>query len=495
MSRRTTHIGASAIVLACALAATLLTAGPASARSTGFDIYNLTSTPMEVTDVSTAGSGGFEHGVSPSVGDALMPAQPPLHVELDYFLTADTFAYLTYQVPGNTGPNNASISVSLSSHSDSRTRCDSNRTTFQCIVNGGVITILDPPGTVHTVSAGNKQEQADMIRLLCKDTSSAKCTFTPRTPSKDEPAKVLTQRHVVGDTLTNCGPQAHTETKVERSDKVGFTNGVDVEIGASTEFNVFGQKVKASIKLAYHHETINEHEFKQDVTLNVNKGDIGWVASTQPVLRYTGDYKLEVGNTTWNLKGVYFDDPDARKEAPLGGFVTDGRKLTDAELDSVCTHKETGLTQAPARFVQLQSKGTDGHDLLLPGPESHTVLGSAGNDLVRGGKGHDTLNGGRDHDALSGGRGRDTLNGGRGHDVLDGGPGRDTLNGGPGADTIIDNGGPTLVQTGAGTDTVNVRDGRNDDTVICGSRRSTVLVDAGDSVIGRCGMVSRSGPN
>jgi Ca2+-binding RTX toxin-like protein len=144
----------------------------------------------------------------------------------------------------------------------------------------------------------------------------------------------------------------------------------------------------------------------------------------------------------------------------------------------------------------MQWKGTSDHDVLLAGPESHTVRGFAGNDLLRGGKGHDTLGGGRDDDTLNGGLGRDTLNGGRDDDILDGGPGRDTLNGGPGADTMIDNRGPTLVRTGAdtgpGKDTVDVRDGRSDDTVICGSRRSTVIVDAGDSVIGPCGKLSRS---
>jgi len=113
--------------------------------------------------------------------------------------------------------------------------------------------------------------------------------------------------------------------------------------------------------------------------------------------------------------------------------------------------------------------------------------------------GHDTLDGGRQQDTLDGGPGRNARDGGRDNDILDGGPGRDTLDGGPGADTMVDNRGPTLVEIGPdrgpGTDTVDVRDGRGDDTVFCGSRSSTVIVDTGDSAIGRCGKVSRSGPD
>jgi hypothetical protein len=492
MSRSRTHVGALAIVLACALAGTLLTAVPAGASSTGFKIYNLTSSPLKLFSIDTYGHGAFEVGRSaplpPRVGDVLMPGQPPLHVELDYFLGRNTRADLRYEVPGD---KHAVLSLFLNSHIEVGTDCASSTRDFQCIVKAGVITMLDPPGTVHNVSAGEKQEQADLLSQLCKNTSSAKCTFTPV-----RRIKAVNRRHMVGDALTACGPHKETETTVERTDKVGFTNSVDVAVGAETEFGILGQKVKASLKITYGHESLSEHEFKQDVKLTVEPGDIGWVAATQPVLRDTGDFTLEVGNTTWNLKDVSFESPDPRTDPPLGGFVTDSRTLPADEYARVCTHKEPGLTQVPDHFVQMQWKGTDGHDLLLAGAESHTVRGFAGNDLLRGGKGHDSLYGGRDDDTLNGGLGRDTLNGGRHDDVLDGGPGRDTLSGGTGADTMIDNRGPTRVQTGPdtgpGKDTVSVRDGRGDDTVICGSRRTTVIVDAGDSVIGPCGKVSRS---
>jgi hypothetical protein len=493
MSRRRTHVRALAIALACALAGTLSAAGPASAASTGFHIYNLSGSPMKLVNVTW--DGGPEKGktapLPPREGSMLMPGGPPLHVEIAYdrFNLSRSSVDLGYK-PMNSKSNDL-IRVSLH---DAFRGADCSVTlarSYQCRVhNSETITLLDPAGTVNNVSSGHSQEQADLLSQLCKNTSSAKCTFTPVSRTK-----AVNRRHMVGDALTACGPHKETETTVERKDKVGFTNSVDVAVGAETEFGILGQKVKASLKITYGHESLSEHEFKQDVKLTVEPGDIGWVAATQPVLRDTGDFTLEVGNTTWNLKDVSFESPDPRTDPPLGGFVTDSRTLPADEYARVCTHKEPGLTQVPDHFVQMQWEGTRDHDLLVAGAESHTVRGFAGNDLLRGGQGHDGLYGGRDDDTLNGGLGRDTLNGGRDDDILDGGPGRDTLSGGPGADTMIDNAGPTLVRTGAdtgpGKDTVNVRDGRGDDTVVCGSRRSTVIVDAGDSVIGRCGRLSR----
>ncbi len=65
-------------------------------------------------------------------------------------------------------------------------------------------------------------------------------------------------------------------------------------------------------------------------------------------------------------------------------------------------------------------------------------------------------------------------------------------------DTIIDTSGPALVRTGTapgrGWDYVYVRDGRADDTVLCGSSRTVVVADRGDRVRGRCGAVILQGP-
>jgi hypothetical protein len=519
MSRRRTHVGTLAIVVACALAGTLLTAGSADARSSGFHIYNLTAHPLELRAVKDAccgwGSAKFDKGnkspLPPAEGYVLMPGVPQ-HIELVYSDFTTYGANLQYRGHDGGGDLVANILVSTGRSPGCSIGRPSNAFAgYQCTVKGSTITILEPPGTVHEVPRESSQEQAEILRQLCRDNSSAKCKFKPirRTPT-------LTQSHLVGKPVTNCDDETEVEFRIKEEDKVGSTNSVGIEIGTEVGFEAFGAKVKVEIKAKYGHEWLTEHSFAQDETLRVKPGHVAWLAVTEPILRDTGDFTLELGNTTWQLRDVSFETPDPR--VGEGSFVKDGYELPPDEYASACKHKRPGtaaaVTQLPTHFARMQWKGTSGHDVLLAGPESHTVRGFRGSDLLRGGQGHDTLhggrhddtvhggrhhdalNGGRDEDILDGGRGRDTLNGGRDADILDGGRGRDTLNGGPAADTMIDNSGPTLVRTGPdpgpGRDIVNVRDGRDDDTVICGSRRSTVLVDAGDSVIGPCGNLARS---
>jgi RTX calcium-binding nonapeptide repeat (4 copies) len=485
--RHGTHVGAPAIALACALAATLLSAGPASARSVGFNIYNLSSRPLVLDRVSGGGPAfgpiGFEEGptapVPPREGDVLMPGAASQHIELDFNGLKTHGAHLTYG-------QGRSPQLDVFMGTWAGATCHVQPRPYVCTVDGSRIRVFDPLGTVYEVPKDRAQEQAEVMKGLCNETNAAKCTFTPHTRTK-----TLTQRHIVGKPLSNCN-ETEVETRITEEDKVVNTNSLSIEVG----FEFGTEAASASVKAKYGHEWTTEHTFSQDVTLRIRPGWVGWVAATQPVLRDTGDFTLELGNTTWNVRDVSFETPDPNRPGD-GEFVTDGKQLSEDEYASTCKHKRPGLTQVPTHFVRMHWKGTRDHDVLLAGPESHTVRGFAGNDLLRGGRGHDILYGGRDDDTLHGGRHRDTLNGGPDNDILDGGLGRDTLDGGPGADTITDHRGPTLVQIGVaigpGRDTVDVRDGRDDDTVMCGSRRSTVVVDVGDRVIGRCGRVSRSG--
>jgi Ca2+-binding RTX toxin-like protein len=139
--------------------------------------------------------------------------------------------------------------------------------------------------------------------------------------------------------------------------------------------------------------------------------------------------------------------------------------------------------------VSIHHVGSGGHDRMVGGPESNTMRGLGGNDTI-GGAGGD--------DRLFGGAGDDRLSGGTGDDRLSGGPGPDALDGGPGSDTMIDTSGPTVVRTGTSTgggrDDVDVRDGRGDDTVTCDTRRTRVVADPGDQILGHCGSVIRRGP-
>jgi Ca2+-binding RTX toxin-like protein len=88
----------------------------------------------------------------------------------------------------------------------------------------------------------------------------------------------------------------------------------------------------------------------------------------------------------------------------------------------------TGVTVALA-----QNKATN--TTSISGIE--TVLGGAGNDLLRGDDGINQLHGNGGHDILVGYAGADGLFGGGGRDLLIGGAGADTLNGGTDDDVYV----------------------------------------------------------
>lgn len=90
-------------------------------------------------------------------------------------------------------------------------------------------------------------------------------------------------------------------------------------------------------------------------------------------------------------------------------------------------------------------KGTRNADVIVALRGNDKVRGLGGNDRVCAGYGRDSVYGGAGRDRLIGRKGRDRLfggvaddrlRGGGGRDVLIGGPGRDTLKGGRGRDTL-----------------------------------------------------------
>ena len=227
---------------------------------------------------------------------------------------------------------------------------------------GLTLTFTDPPGTVHVIGAGNAQKQADTLRDLCKKSNSASCDFSP---TKEE--RINAPARLVGDPIVNC--QRHkVVSKLSYSDTVGQSNSVGTEVGVEVETNLVFAKAKASVTAKYEHEWTEKHEFGQEVEIDVEPGDMAWVAATSPIYRDTGDFTLTLGKTTWKLTDVYFDTADPKRTAM---FLPDERALTPAEYKQMCTRpaEHQGLLRAPVAWVSLHRVGSDDHDRMVGGRE------------------------------------------------------------------------------------------------------------------------------
>jgi hypothetical protein len=71
--------------------------------------------------------------------------------------------------------------------------------------------------------------------------------------------------------------------------------------------------VEAEIFSTYSQVVTDGHTFSQDVTATIPAGYKALLTVEDPVYRYTGDFTVHIGNTTWHLPGATLDSAD-----PLG---------------------------------------------------------------------------------------------------------------------------------------------------------------------------------
>lgn len=470
--------GAFALSLVVVAIAMFAGGGTAQARSTGAHIFNLSGDELTLVKVE---KGASEEGayvwskedpkvLPPRKGSRLMPGQE-LHIEIENPVIQERQAILHYEAPGG-------IKFSITLDNGEYPVCRIEAGNRQCKTDGDHVEFLEPPGSVHVVSSGDVQAQAEALKTLC--TTANECEFKP-----EKFEETFTPKIVYGKTVTNCEEEGglNIESKIEASTTVTISNSVGIEIKAGVSFfDIF----QSSISIKYHHERSDSEKYAQSVNVPIKPEEVGWVNITAPVIRDTGEFTLNFGNAEWKIQNVAFDSPDTSGKRS-GNFAADHEHLTAEKYKAECPHKRTGaeagdplaaaLTPTSAALVLTEDKGTGVGDLMRGGPESNTLLGVGGADLLRGGGGDDTLLGGS------------------GRDFIKGGPGEDTLAGGPGSDRIDDPSGPTTVTTGANSgpemDRVDVADGKGDDTVTCNTAQTTVIADPGDEVEGPCGQVNR----
>jgi hypothetical protein len=470
MGERGRVLAAAGVLSACVLAGSLLVAPTASARnSTGFHIYNLTGTPITLDRVHV--QQGFDDGsgapAPPRAGDVLKPGVDGdhNHIELDYHTVQSNLAELDYSSASSKKGETRVAQIFLQ---DSwctlcpykpLARCETTHE-VRCQIDGRTVFLVDAPGTVHEVKDDDAQLQYEVLRDLCNkrntDAKLVTCDFA--ITQKDFQA--FGSPHVIGGVVSNCGP-GESEHRVKQSEKEIASSSYGIKYGVETDFDFGFGKVKLSLDQDYSHEWGTESEFSVDATNKIPENWFGWVVAVNPVVRVWGDFTLTIGGSTWILRHVYYDFPDDKR--PRGNnWRPDGRPMTPDEIKAECRHEIPGSKQssrARMSYATIKQRGSGRTEALVGGGESTTLVARAGHDILRGASGDDRLFGG---------------------------PGRDLIFGGPGSDTIVDSRGRTRVATGrrgrSGPDFVDVRDGKNHDTVICGSGRVTVKADRRDRV-------------
>jgi hypothetical protein len=490
MSRAKT-MRAGVVVLGALVSLLILIPASASARvTTGYHVYNLTSNPLTITSIKV--DPGFDDSarapIAPEVGDVLQPGVDGdhNHIEIKYQTAFENFARIRY-TDQHRDFVEAVFQDAECAHCvfHAHATCpDFTVNVYGCkTVGENTVFIEDMPGHAHEVTGDDVQKQAEVLRQLCTADNVkfgwVTCKFKPT----QRDLNAFGSPHLVGGVIPNCTDHEVTN-KVESKDIESTTNSWGIKIGVEISEGAIFASAKESIETEYGIKQTTAHEFTHSLDVPIPPYNIGWIEGVNPVVRYTGDYLLHIGDTTWNMRGVYFDFPDPTR-AGAEHWRPREEPMTPEQRKAECSgpiphsgRRQTARRQtAPASWATITQRGTNRTEALVGGRESTTLIARGGNDILRGGSGNDKL---------FGGPGNDALYGGSGNDRLFGGPGNDTFYGGPGADTIVDHRGRSRVWTAAGRDVVDVRDGQGDDVVICGSPNTVVRADPGDR-LGHCG--------
>jgi hypothetical protein len=337
-----------------AVAAAALFPAPATADLTqGFDISNLSSHPIKLLSVTNRDT--LQGG--PPDGAVLNPGAGTHHFEKIYYLFSVTTTEAQYNILGDDGqplgPNpRFNGDMTITAGNSPLTTCSTGIGVCTPQVGDGVrnIYLYDDPGTVHDLPASRAQAQAEALRNFCDQTNAATCHFTATSE-----AQVDSPTHQVGNALINNTDEPQ-ETRVTVEDTVGSSDSVEVGVKVGGEI---AELLDVEISAKYDHKWTQEHTFSQEVRVDCPAHHKCWINAVAPMYRDTGNFTVTLGNTTWNLTGVYFDSPDPTRG---GSYSVDECVIGD----SGCTMQGTKLSNWPSNPPRA-SQAPNGRRKVLSG--------------------------------------------------------------------------------------------------------------------------------
>lgn len=305
-----------------------LVPAPLTQLTRGYDITNLTGKAVYLTAIQK--EAGYEDSVEArGVGTILQPGER-YHVELTKWAFYSYYTHFVF---------NGCSDISCTSYTPSGQRWDvrlyqqlldtyrtdcgsgycsngngqeigpSSPSGFNGLDNS-VARLLDPPGTSFTLTGTEGQKQAQVINTVCAAQGTT-CQFVPTadTQSTTKPEQVYQFVNATQDPQTvNQGATA--TVSATSSFGTSYSSEVSATFGEKDVFNFVAKQTWTSSQSQSNStqktsnwsvNTIVRPSYRLTTTLDV------------PVVRVTGDYKAVIGNTTYNLTGIYFDfiDPNA----------------------------------------------------------------------------------------------------------------------------------------------------------------------------------------
>lgn len=293
-----------------------------------FLIHNFTSHRVQLASIE--GDKRFEG--APAVGSIIEPGGDAI-VEVTYVYGSTQRDDFTYNVLNDTAPqfNLGTVKAHLVLDSSiwgpptQSTSCSVTDAVLPgngglCTNNSTSVTMLDQKDTTIRLAADSPRAGAVLARFYGAGTP-ATTSFTPTS----QVTGAWGDRHLVGTPVFNNTDRPSNWAEYRADEKQ--TVGTNIAVGGDAEAQL-NQAVKLAVRASYGYtwtDTVarghTEHVEFDPYTKN-------WVEVTEPVIRYTGDFTIKLGNTTWTITGARFEVPDP---ARVPSYAIMSRAMTDQE--------------------------------------------------------------------------------------------------------------------------------------------------------------------
>jgi glucose/arabinose dehydrogenase/PKD repeat protein len=242
--------------------------------------------------------------------------------------------------------------------------------------------------------------------------------------------------------------------------------------------------------------TAPDHEYPSELELRLTVTDAGGLTDTDSVLLEPETLALTLESSPSGLE-LGFNAESATTPFTRTVIVGSSNSLSapSPQTSAGTTYVFGSWSDGEAETHNVTALGTPVYEAayrreILGTPESETLSGTDGDDLIKTFAGDDTIAAQQGNDVVYGGDDDDLVLGEAGNDRLHGGSGRDELIGGGGADVLVGGGGRDRLFGRRGNDFISSRDGRRD-IVDCGRGRDRVRADLLDRIRRNCEVVER----
>ena len=268
----------------------------------GFNIYNL-SGEYVVFKGYTKGANRVDSG--PAVGTMIAPGAN-VHVEVVFRFFDDDEVAAQFETQSNGLVTAWMLVTSVDGESlagCTGTYCSPDTGEYE---ETSTVIILDAPGTVIEVPAGQGQRQAELLNALCSDGGQATCSF-----EVGRQEKWFTEGEQASSTFYNDSDATQSISK-----GASKTEGYSDSLGGNAKFGFkLTEAVNFEIQATYNHTWTTSETWSETITLEVPPWTEASIYASVPMNRVYGDLVINAGNTKWILRDVYFDSPDDSRYA------------------------------------------------------------------------------------------------------------------------------------------------------------------------------------